>query len=71
MGVAPDGAPWNTEGRRKGEPVNAVQAVVTAAEEATHVELPIPPGAYGLVAIAVMVGLLFVTYAFRSVGTRH
>lgn len=51
--------------------MNAVQAVVTAAEEATHVELPIPPGAYGLVAIAVMVGLLFVTYAFRSVGTRH
>ena len=46
--------------------------VLTAAEESgvvTH--LPIHPIAYGVVAFVVLTGLLAVTYAFRSVWTRH
>lgn len=39
------------------------------AEVATH--LPIPPVGIGLGAFAVLMSLLLVTYAFRSVGTRH
>ena len=34
-------------------------------------ELPMPAGAFGLLAIAVFVALLLVTFAFRSVSTRH
>ncbi len=51
--------------------MNALQTVVTTAEEVVVNELPIPPVAYGLLAFAVLMGLLFVTFAFRSVGTRH
>lgn len=42
-------------------------------EGAAHAvnELPIPPEAYGLIAFAGLMALLFVTFAFRSVGTRH
>ncbi|WP_162836187.1 hypothetical protein [Demequina sediminicola] len=41
--------------------------------EAAHVvnELPIPPVAYGLLAFTGLMALLFVTFAFRSIGTRH
>lgn len=48
--------------------------ILTAAAETSHGvvnELPIPPVAYGLISFAVLMGMLFVTYAFRSVGTRH
>lgn len=47
--------------------------ITEATEGATHavVELPIPPEAYGLIAFAALMALLFVTFAFRSVGTRH
>lgn len=34
-------------------------------------DLPIPPAAYGLLAFTGLMALLFVGYAFRSVGTRH
>jgi hypothetical protein len=50
-----------------------ISAVVQAAEEGAGVvnELPIPPLAFGLLAFGGLVALLLVTYAFRSVGTRH
>jgi hypothetical protein len=34
-------------------------------------ELPMPPWAFGLLSIAVFAALLAITYAFRSVGTKH
>lgn len=34
-------------------------------------ELAIPAPAYGVLAFAGLMGLLFVTYAFRSLSTRH
>lgn len=46
--------------------------VFTAATEGeTLRELPIPPVAFGLVALAAFGALLVLTYAFRSVGNRH
>jgi hypothetical protein len=43
----------------------------TAASEHAANVLPIPAAAYGLLAFTALIGLLFVAYAFRSVGTRH
>ena len=43
---------------------------VAATDHAATV-LPIPPAAYGELAFTALIGLLFVAYAFRSVGTRH
>lgn len=50
-----------------------VSTIIAAAEAGHEVvnELPIPPVAYGIIAFAGLMGLLFVTYAFRSLGTRH
>ncbi len=50
-----------------------ISAVVLAAEEGaeTVTHLPIPAIAYGLIGFGALVALLLVTYAFRSVGTRH
>ena len=50
-----------------------ISAVVLAAEEGAEAasHLPIPPLAYGLLGFGGLVALLLVTYAFRSVGTRH
>ncbi len=47
--------------------------ITEAVETTSHVvnELPIPAPAIGLLAFTALMGLLFVTYAFRSVGTRH
>lgn len=47
--------------------------VVSAAEQAEehHMEIPMAAEAYGLLAFAGLVGLLLLTMAFRSVGTRH
>ena len=46
--------------------------LAAAAEEAEHAaELPIPAEAFGILALVGLMTLLFVTYAFRSVGTRH
>ncbi|WP_162488574.1 hypothetical protein [Demequina globuliformis] len=44
-----------------------------AAAEATHVvnELPMEPIAFGLLTFTGLMSLLFVTFAFRSIGTRH
>jgi hypothetical protein len=47
--------------------------ITEVTETTTHVvnELPIPAEAFGLLALTGLMALLFVTYAFRSVGTRH
>ncbi len=44
-----------------------------AAEETAevHNELPMPPEAFGLAALGTFAFLLLVTWAFKSVGTRH
>ncbi|MCR6494037.1 hypothetical protein [Cellulomonas sp. P24] len=39
--------------------------------ETTVRELPAPAPVYGIVAFGLLIGLLLVTFAFRSVGTRH
>lgn len=48
-------------------------AVQLATEEASAVvtELPIHPIMYGVLAFGALMALLLVTYAFRSVWTRH
>jgi hypothetical protein len=50
-----------------------VLAALLVAEESAEVvnHLPMPPEAFGLVAFGGLMVLLAVTYAFRSVGTRH
>lgn len=48
--------------------------MITEVTETTHHvvnELPISPPAFGLIAFVALMALLFVTYAFRSLGTRH
>ncbi len=40
-------------------------------EDPGHTELSMAPAAYGLIALAVFAALLLVTWAFRSVGSRH
>lgn len=45
-------------------------ATVEQTEEVVN-ELPIPPAAFGILAMSTFVLLLLVTFAFRSVGTRH
>jgi hypothetical protein len=47
-------------------------AIVAAAEQAAeHNELPFSPLVFGIAAFGSLVAMLLVTYAFRSVGTRH
>lgn len=50
-----------------------IAVVAEAAQEGAHVvnELPIPAPAIGLLAFAALMGLMFVAFAFRSVGARH
>ncbi|MFC8734124.1 hypothetical protein ACFT5B_16855 [Luteimicrobium sp. NPDC057192] len=47
-----------------------MSAAVLVAEKVVN-ELPVSPYVYGGTALAVLVALLAVTFAFRSVGTRH
>lgn len=47
-----------------------LSAAAEANSEAGH-EAAIPPVAIGLLAFGALMGLLFITFAFRSVGTRH
>lgn len=49
--------------------MNAALRAAEAAEHAT--ELPFEPVVFGVAGFGVLVALLLVTYAFRSVGTRH
>lgn len=47
-------------------------ALITAAEAAEHAnELPFSPVVFGVGAFVGLVAMLLITYAFRSVGTRH
>jgi hypothetical protein len=46
-------------------------AATTAEGGETLRELPIPPVAFGLLALAAFGLLLVVTFAFRSVANRH
>ena len=49
-----------------------VAMVLFAQESAdTQRDLPVPPLVYGLVAFGIILVLLAVTFAFRSVGKRH
>ena len=50
-----------------------MNAALLAAEKSAEVatDLPMSPVGYGLVAFGTLLALLLVTYAFRSVGTRH
>ncbi len=50
-----------------------VPALLSAVEQAeeTRRELPMPPIAYGLIALGTAFVLLMITVAFRSVGKRH
>ncbi|HEY0188528.1 MAG TPA: hypothetical protein VGC67_13645 [Cellulomonas sp.] len=47
----------------------ALRAAEVAAENGT--ELPFPPVVFGLAGFGVLIALLLVAYAFRSVGSRH
>jgi hypothetical protein len=51
------------------DPVSAL-AVVAENAEAVNA-LPMEPIGYGVVAFCILFASLVVTYAFRSVGTRH
>jgi len=47
-----------------------VTAVQAQTEEAVN-ELAISPAGFGILAFTLLMTLLFVSFAFRSVGTRH
>ena len=50
----------------------AVHAVLAAdAVEEPKRHLPMPPEAFGILALVAFVVLLAITYAFRSSGTKH
>ncbi len=48
-----------------------MHAALLAAEETAETAQGLAPEAFGLLAFGALVVLLAVTYAFRSVGTRH
>jgi len=48
-----------------------VTTILAATAEGAQASSSIPPVAVGLLAFAGLIALLFVTFAFRSVGTRH
>jgi hypothetical protein len=52
---------------------SALVVLSGAAEETAqhHNELPMSPEAFGLVTLGTFAFLLLVTWAFKSVGTRH
>lgn len=45
--------------------------VAKTAEDAAAHELPVPPWAFGVGALVAFLVLLLITFAFKSVGTRH
>ena len=49
----------------------AIMTEVVETSEHVVNELPIPAEAIGLLAFVGLMALLFVTFAFRSVGSRH
>jgi hypothetical protein len=46
-------------------------ALVAAAQTEETRQLPMPPWAFGLIAIGTFAALLAVTYSFKSAGTKH
>jgi hypothetical protein len=50
--------------------VTVITQILASTEHVVN-ELPIPAPAIGLLAFAGLMSLLFITFAFRSVGTRH
>ncbi|WP_432571349.1 hypothetical protein [Kineococcus sp. SYSU DK005] len=54
-----------------------LNALVTAAAETAEEShgweghLPMAPIAFGIVAMCILLGMLLVTWGFRSVGNRH
>lgn len=48
-----------------------MHTALLAAEEAVVNHLQFPPVVFGLAAFGSLLAMLLVTYAFRSVGTRH
>ena len=46
-------------------------ATVLAAEVTHHVELPMPPVMYGVVALVILVVLAIVTFSYRDVSNRY
>ena len=58
----------------------SIQALVLHAEEngvnpvnpaAGGQELPMPPEAFGIIALCILLALLLVTFAFRNMAARH
>ncbi len=45
--------------------------ILAATAEAAHASSSIPPAAAGILAFSGLMALLFITFAFRSVGTRR
>jgi hypothetical protein len=53
-------------------PTRLLASAVENQNEAAHgTELPIPPIAFGLIALGVFVGLFLLLWAFRSVANKH
>jgi hypothetical protein len=47
------------------------ELIIAAAVEEAESFLPVPPAAIGILTMATFILLLLITFAFRSVGTRH
>jgi hypothetical protein len=52
-------------------PLTALLVAAVLQAEDTKVTLPVPTWVYPLVVAIILLLLLLVTYAFRSVGKRH
>ncbi len=48
-----------------------MSSIVRIAAEETERHLPMHPIMYGVVAIAALLSLLLITFAYRNVHTRH
>ncbi len=50
-----------------------MEGTAVTAETTEHVvnELPIPAEGFGLIALVVLMGLLFVTFSYRNLSSRH
>jgi len=64
-GVGSTAATGREEGR-----ATTMPSLLAEGTETAHT-LPMPPAAFGLLAILAFAVLLFITLAFRNVGNRH
>ena len=51
--------------------VAGVLAAAAEVPEMTEIELPVPPVFYGLLAFALFLALLAITYSFKNVAARR